>query len=377
MKNIMTMQTSTSSKQLMKLPVVFILAMFFISSCGKEPVEETKLRPVRVLKVSPAQIGNVRTFSGTSKSEQQAQLSFRISGTVNQVAVKVGDKLNKGDLIAKLDSTTYDLQAEQAKASLAQAKAAQRNARSIYERTKSLYENNSASKSDLDAASSNAESANAQVRAANKALELAQLNVSYTRLVSQQDCAIASINIEVNENIANGTPVATVDCGSQIEVNIALPESLIAEVSNGQKVLVKFDAIPDQEFMGIISEVGIAATNTGATFPVTVTLDEANPTIRSGLAAEVTIEFANSDARSNIYLPTSAINHDNQSPYVFIAEKVVNESNDQLAVIKKRYVRIGELTSQGIIIHSGLKVDENIVIAGTKVIREGMQVLLK
>ena len=358
-----------------KVSVLLLVSMsFFLSACEKEAeVTIEKLRPVRVLKVSNAQVGNTRIFSGISQSELQSNLSFKITGTVSSIPVKVGDRLKKGDLIARLDAASYELQAEQSRASLAQAKASERNASSSFERTKGLYENNNASKTDLDSARANAESAQAQVRAAEKALELALLNVSYTRLLATEDCAIASTNVEINENVNNGSPVATVDCGNTIEVTISIPESLIAEVSNGQKVQVRFDAIPDKMFTGLVDEVGVSATGNGSTFPVTVVIDDEHPEIRSGLAAEVTMQFTNAATASTIYLPVSAVNSGNDGTYVFIAE----ETGNGRAIVRKRSVEIGDLTANGITVHSGLKAGEIVIIAGTKVIRPDMTVLVK
>lgn len=349
-------------------------SLLLLSACDKETdVQAEKLRPVRVMQVSLSLVGNTRVFSGISKSEQQSSLSFKIAGTVDSIPIKIGDRLKKGDLIARLDAATYELKAEQSRASLAQAKAAERNANSTFQRTKGLYENNNASKTDMDSARANAESAQAQVRASEKALQLALLNVSYTNLRATEDCAIASTNIEINENVNSGSPVATVDCGNTIEVTVSVPESLIAEISNGQNVQVNFDAIPNKSFTGKVDEVGISATGNGSTFPITVLIDDEHPEIRSGLAAEVTMQFANAASSSNIYLPVSAVNSGNDGEYIFIAE---DKGNGE-AIVKKRKVVIGELTANGILIQSGLNAGENVIIAGTKVIRPEMTVLLK
>lgn len=354
----------------------FVLLTTLLSACEKEIIEEKEvLRPVRTLQVTSAQVGNTRIFSGVSQSEQEAQLSFRVPGTIIQLPIKVGDKLKKGDLVARLDPATYELQAEQSRASLAQATAAQRNASSAYQRIKGLYENNNAAKTDLDSARASAESAQAQVRAAQKALQLARLNVRYTRLTAEADCAVARRNVEVNENVNSGTPVASVDCGNDLKVDISVPEGLIAQVKNGQAVQVRFDAIPNKVLSGTVAEVGVSATETGSTFPVSITINDRDHALRSGLAAEVTMQFADADFVSDIYLPISAVNKNNSGEFVYIASPIANEQGK--ATIELRNVKIGELTDQGVAIMSGIKAGEHVVIAGTKVIRPGITVLLK
>lgn len=354
--------------------LLILLSTFLLSACEQETAEVKEvLRPVRTLQVMPGQLSNTRIFSGVSQSVQEAQLSFRVPGILVELPVQVGDRLQKGALVARLDPATYELQVEQARATLAQIKATESNASSTYQRIKSLYENNNAAKTDLDSARANAESALAQVRASEKAVQLARLNVNYTRLTASDDCAVAQINVDVNENVNSGAPIVNVDCGDGIKVDIAVPESLIAEVQSGQSVQVRFDSIPNKLFNSTVQEVGVSATGAGSTFPVSVAIEDQNPNLRSGLAAEVTLKFKNTDAVSSIYLPVSAVNKNNEGEFVFIA---VPQDKGKAKVMSRK-VQIGELTDKGITIISGLQAGEHVIVAGTKVIRPDMTVLFK
>lgn len=135
------------------------IAFGFISACDRaEPPEEPRLRPVRFIMVSDESGARDRSFSGTSKSTLESRLSFKVSGTVTDVPVQIGQRLDAGDLIARLDAATYSLQVQQAQASLVEARANERNAVATYERTKGLYANNNASRNDLDASRAQAES---------------------------------------------------------------------------------------------------------------------------------------------------------------------------------------------------------------------------
>ncbi|MDH3275774.1 MAG: efflux RND transporter periplasmic adaptor subunit, partial [Gammaproteobacteria bacterium] len=234
----------------MKLSICTLLvATLMVSACGKsdDSVEE-RLRPVRYMTVTDASVFRDRSFSGTSKSSRESRLSFKVSGTVVNVPVQIGQRLNAGELIAEIDAASYVLQAQQAQASLVEAQANDRRAAANYERTKGLYANDNASLNDLESARAQAESAGAQVRAASKALEIARLNVSYTKLTADTDCSIASLDIEVNENVASGQQVAAVSCGDAFEVTLDLPESLIGSVNATTPVTVRFGSIPGQEF---------------------------------------------------------------------------------------------------------------------------------
>ncbi len=359
----------------MNFRLAALLLPLVVSACG-EPVEtvEERLRPVRYVTVSDDRAFRDRNFSGTSKSSLESRLSFKVPGTVMRLPVQIGQRLEAGDLIAELDPASYVLQMQQAQASLVEAQANDRRASANYERTKGLYANANASLNDLESARAQAESAQATVAAMSKALEIARLNVSYTRLRSDTDCSIASLNVEVNENVAAGQQVAAVSCGDAYEVTLDLPESLIGNVDENTPVIVRFGAIPGEEFTGIISEVAVASASGSAAFPVVIRIQETHPALRSGLAADVTFKFDSSETDGSTFvLPVTAVISDPSGTFVFVAEDAGTEGE---AVVRRRLVELGELSQSGIEVLDGLEQGDRVITAGISVIRDGQRVLL-
>lgn len=344
------------------------------SSCGKTDVEQVEiLRPVRFLTVTDNDLGRSRTFSGTSRSTQVSRLSFKVSGTIVQLPIEVGDRLDAGGLLARLDTSSFDLEVQQAQAGLVQAQANQRNAESNYDRIKGLYENTNASRNDLDSARANAESARAQTRSAQKSLELARLNLSYTRLTADRRCLVASVGVDLNENVVSGAEVARVNCGEGLEIELAMPDSLIAEIREDANVIIRFDAIPKLTFAGTVTEIGVAASSGTPTFPVTVSIDGSERRLRSGLAADVTFEFASTRSGDAHLIPLAAVANRGAEPFVYIATP---DGSDNEAVVEKRTVEIGELTENGIEVLAGLNHGDRVVTAGVSIISAGQRVLL-
>jgi len=346
---------------------------FFLVACDSAPdTEEELLRPVRYLTIADNVAGRDRTFSGTLKSMLESRLSFKVAGTVTDVPVQIGQRLQRGDLIAQLDSDSFSLQVEQAQASLVEAQAGERNAESTYERTKGLYANDNASRNELDASRAAAEAAAAQVRAATKALEIARLNVSYTRLTAAEDCSIASIDVEVNENVSGGQQIGVVSCGTEYEVELGVPESLISLVDETTPATITFGSIDGVQFTGEITEISTAGS--AAVFPVVVRVNEDHPSLRSGLAADVTFQFSTSTVADTFVLPLSAVVNDPDGVYVFIVEPV---EEDGEAVVKRRSVELGELIQDGVEVVDGLAPGDDVVTAGVSVIRDGQRVLVR
>lgn len=351
-----------------------VLAASVLAGCGDGETEAVEqLRPVRYVVIEDGTTLRDRSFSGISKSTTESRLSFKVTGTVESIPVQIGQRLDAGSPIMELDSTTYELQVQQAEAALVEAEANDRRAAANYERTRGLYANDNASLNDLEAARAQAESAEAMVDSAVKALEIARLNLSYTRLTADTDCSIASLDVEVNENVSAGQQVSMVSCGDAFEVTLDLPESVIANVSVGVEVVIRFGAIPDEEFSGIVTEVAVAASQAAAGFPIVVQVNERHPSLRSGLAADVTFQFGSGQAGYAPVVPVDAIVNDPGGTFVYVAEPAETAGE---GVIHRRDVDLGELTQAGVEIVEGLSVGDRVVTAGVSVIRDGQRVLL-
>ncbi len=355
-----------------KYPLLLLL-MSLLLACGpEEPAVKEVLRPVRTVQVFATGGVRQRSFSGAARSGVEANLSFKVTGTVLAVPVKVGDRVRSGQLIARIDPKDYQLQVQQADAAFSQAKAALQKARADYERLRGLYENNNAAKSDLDATRAAFESAEAALKAADKKRELARLQLSYTRLQAPTDGSIASVEIEVNENVAAGRPIVMLTSGADIEVDVAIPEMLIDKVKSGSAVEVAFDAIPARTYHGIVRELGVASTGFATTYPATVRLTDADGRIRSGMAAEVTFSFKNEDQPEQIIVPSFALGEDRQGRFVFVVEPQQGDT----AVVRRKSVEVGELTTTGVEILKGLSDGDLVVTAGVTKITDGQKVRL-
>ncbi|UCF19211.1 MAG: efflux RND transporter periplasmic adaptor subunit [Gemmatimonadota bacterium] len=353
-------------------PPAVLLSLILISCGGAESEPEPVVRPVRYQQVFSTGGNRVRAFSGIARAGVESRLSFKVSGTVRQVAVAVGDSVRAGQLIAQLDPEDFRLQAQQAQASLTQARARERSARADYLRARQLYENNSISLSELDAARAASESAESTVRLYDQALELARLQLSYTSLTAPIDGAVAAVSVEQNENVQQGQSVVLLTSGSQLEVEVAVPEVLISQVREGSEVRVRLDALPDRRFDAVVTEVGVAATGAGMTYPVRVRLRESDPDIRSGMAAEVDFLFQSSDQRVLYLVPPAAVGEDREGRFVYVAEPTEGE----LAVVRRRPVEIGELIADGLEILEGLDDGDRVITAGWSKIEDGMTVRL-
>lgn len=347
--------------------------MFNLAACqSEEPHIPEVLRPVRSQTVFFSNAEQVRTFSGVAKSGLEASLSFKVSGTVKSLPVKVGDKVRKNQRLAEIDPKDFRLEVQRAEASLASAQAGSRNARAEYARVRALYENRNASRNDLDQARATAESSNAQVQSEQKSLELARFQLTYTRLLAPENCSVASVPSEVNENVQAGQTIVEVVCGSHLEVEVAVPENFIAKINPKMPVTVAFDAIPDNRFPAVVTKVSVSTGKNSTTFPVTVQLQTQVPGFRSGLASDVQFTFEGKRGEPRILVPSVAVGEDQEGSFVFLLE----EQEDGTGIVRRQPVHIGELTPEGLEIVDGLRNGAHIVTGGVRRLHNSQPVRL-
>jgi len=362
-------------KSLRALTVIGIVV--FGVACGREAtVAEPELRLVRTEVVSVSGAERLRTFSGTFRAGMESRLSFRVPGRLQQLTVAVGQSVSPGHLIAELDSRDYELQVQEAHASLTRALASRRNANAERDRVRELYENDNASLSQWDQARAVAESAAAQVESLEKRLELAQLQLDYTRLTAPVAGAIATVEVEVNENVHAGQQIVTLSSSTMTEVGVDLPGSVITEIREGADAVVECDALPDETFDAFVTEVGVAASG-ATTFPVTVQLAAQSDRVRPGMAAEVTFRLASSETDvERIFVPAVAVGEDRDGRFVFLAVP----QGDSIAVVSRHPVTVGDLTTDGqrdlIEVLDGLSEGDVIITAGVRRLTDGRQVRL-
>lgn len=349
--------------------IVILLGISLVACGEQQTAPEPELRPVRYQRVSSATVGSSRTLVGVARAGTEADLSFRVRGTVEAVHVALGERVEKGQILAALDAVDYELQVQEAAAGLALAEASLRKAEADYDRTRALYENNNASRSELDAGRAGAESARSQVDAASKRRELARQQLAYTVLRAPADGAIALKDLEVNENVDAGSAVFMLTSGKFAEVEFAVPEIMIADLEEGMPVVVRFDAFPDRRFDAAIAEVGVAVTGSSATFEAVARLDQETPNVRSGMAAEVITKLRQSSPRVGLLVPWVAVGEDRDGRFVFVVEP----EGERTGIVHRRPVILGEIGKE-IEIVEGLIEGELLITAGTRRLVEGMRV---
>lgn len=266
------------------------------------------------------QRGNIRvtiSSTGTLSAISTVTVGSQISGQVDDVLVDFNSPVKKGDILARIDPSTYRAQLEQgnaaiasARAQLAQAQATLRNAGLDFQRKQDLVQQKLIARSDfdlaraaLDQARAQVNSAQAQIRQQTAAVKNTQVNIDRAVIRSPVDGVVLTRKIDPGQTVAasfSAPELFTIaEDLAKMQIELAVDESDIGQIRVGQQVGFSVDAFPDRQFTGVVAQVRLAATTTNnvVTYPVIVNVDNSDGTLLPGLTVNAEIEVS---SRENV-----------------------------------------------------------------------------
>ncbi len=295
------------SKKTMMISVIAVVIIaaglfFYLKGNGKNGAYKTET-------ISLGEIKSVVTATGTVNAVTTVSVGTQVSGTIKRLFVDYNSHVKQGQLLAQIDSSTFQAQVDQARANLLSAKAnmekaavAALDARRTFQRNKELFAQNFIAKSDLDTAETNVLSSQAQqkvteaqVEQAQAALKIAETNLQYTNILSPVNGMVISRSVDVGQTVAASFQTPTLFSIAQdltkMQINTNVDEADIGNVRVGQEVSFTVDAYPDIIFAGKVSEVRNAPTTVSNVVTYDVVIQVSNPQLKlkPGMTANVSI----------------------------------------------------------------------------------------
>lgn len=354
--------------------LLWILVVLFFSACEdvnkKQEIKDNN-KTVFATNVKLKDDNQNRIFYATATTTNQIKTSFKVQGNIKKLDLKIGDEVSKNQLISKLDSKPYELKVSQVRYGLSEAKASLKNAQSNYERVKKLYINQNASTSDIDNAKAKLDASKAKVKNILQELEYAKLQESYTKLYSPIDGYISSKFAQENENVQAGMPIVLISDKLVNEVHVQVPEDFVNKLKKDDEVKVLFNSISKKTYNGKISEISKFSSQNEKLYLVIIKLLNSDEQIKIGMSGEVYFNI-NENMNSSVYLvPSSSVLSDGDNHFVYVLSK-----DENLYLIQKQEVKVGELSSAGYEITEGLNSKDLVLKAGMSEVFEGMKVEL-
>lgn len=329
--------------------------MLSLSACNQEeaakPANKALVVQTIQAKVQTVELGNVpltAVVPGAVVPDQKAKIASRLMGYIKDLDVKVGQKVQRGDLLFSIDSSDVTSGINQAKSGYAQAKAALMDAKLDYDRFEKLYKDASVSKQQFDKISLQYKVAQENLVAAQSGLNQAEAQLKYVNVRAPFDGVIVEKMAVAGDLAAPGNPIVVIENLKSLSVQTQVAEDLFAVLRPEDEVDVVIDG-QKELLKGTIYTLVSAADPKTRTHTVKLSLPAIN-NVNSGTFARVNFHRG---VRQTMMVPTSAVVVRSGIQGVFVVE-------DQKASF--HMVRLGETIDDKIEIQSGLSLGDVIVV---------------
>ena len=340
------------------LLMVTVAMVFLLAGCGPGHEETADrpgddLAPVRVETAVAAleQVPVVVEATGSVEPWKRVSPGTKIMGRVDEVLVDEGDRVHRGQVLARLERRDLDAAVRQAEAAVAMAKANLANMEAQYHRIVRLHEKGSATQKNLEDVTAGYTVAQAALQQAEANLNSAKVMLSYAEIVSPIDGWVVRKMTEVGDMAAPGMPMFVVEDLSRVKVTAQVPESDVTGMAPGQQAQVRIDVLGLDETADIWRVVP-AGDPRSRTFAVQLVLRNPEGRIKSNMFARVSFDRG---LRQALLVPQTAIVRRGQLRGVF----VVDEENRA----RLRWVKLGREAGGRVEVLSGLTPGDRYVVA--------------
>lgn len=327
--------------------------------CACHHEKATVAAPPRVaVKVAGSSAANSdgRSFSGTVESADESTVSFSVPGTITKIFVDEGQRVGKGQILAKVKSESLQNASNIANAELEEA-------RDAYHRLKRLH--------DADALPDiKWVEVQSKLKQAENAVELANRAVSDATLTSPLSGYVSQKLADDGQTVIAAQPVLRIVDLDKLQVNISVPENEISAFTIGTTANITVAATDSIRITGKLGQKGVVADPLTRTYNVKFDITNAGGRILPGMIAAVNVEGLSTDpatvTNTQMTLPSQAVllAADNRL-FVWVVK-------DGKAM--QRFVTANELLTDGVKILSGIAPGDSVIVAGMQKVSNGTQV---
>jgi multidrug efflux system membrane fusion protein len=355
---------------LFKSGVCLFLLVSLLMGCFRLD-QKVKLppRPVKVFRVGTTSAGSVTPYAGEVRARFETTLSFRVTGKILARPVEIGDRVRKGQLLARLDNSDFQLAVQTLKAQLKSAIADLEFAKDDLTRYRELLDQKVITYTDFDRHQTAYTNAQERVAALEAQLKQTINQLEYTELSADRKGVITALEIEKGQVVAAGQPVVKLAQTDEKEIHFDIPEQRIAAIKNHQIVAVSLWSDDSRRLKAQIREIGASADRVSRTYRVKAKLLDGQEDAHLGMTATVWVA---SDNTERIAVPLSAVFTSQIQP----KQQQVWLIDEAASTVKAVPVQLGTALPGELVSIEGLQAGQLIVSAGVQRLKEGQTVRL-
>jgi RND family efflux transporter MFP subunit len=303
------------------------------------------------------------TFSANLEPLWNADISPKVDGRIDKLYVDEGDVVTAGMVIGTLDTNELSAQVMQAEGNLLSSQASLEQAELDLSRAQELAKQGAVAAQALDSARTKRDLTLGQVRSAQGNLVLLQARLDNANIIAPRSGIIIKRYLQAGSYVKAGSQVINIADVSSLLGKATIGESQLNEITVGLPVIIKVNALQDQEFSGVITRISPAATLPARTFTAEITIPN-NGVLKSGMFSKIIIPGL--IHKNALAVPERALvmREDQKTIYVVTAENKVQQRMLKLGYVGEGWAEVLE----------GLADGERIVIDGQNKLKDGSTV---
>jgi RND family efflux transporter MFP subunit len=332
-------------------------------TAARAPAAES--RAVRVAPVSIIEEAHELRLPGTTRAVKRANLSFVVGGRLIERAVDLGDRVEQGALLARLDPQPFRNEVRSAEAALAEVRVRLEQLERDHRRLTRLHAGGVASERNLEEATTSEGRFRASFELADSRLREARRQLVEASLVAPFEGTVTRVHLEPGEFAQKGAAVLTLSGDDALEIEVEVPESVASTLLEGQEAKVHFPLAAIPVAPARLKSVSRGTEGPGRLFPIVAELHPA-PGLISGMAGELIVRTSSG---SRLAVPlASIIDPSGKRPYVFRVRDGRAESVP---------VEVRTLVGDRITVAAALEPGDSVVVEGHVVLLDGDSVRLR
>ena len=344
------------------LTLILAAALAALTGCGTDAAKEAPPPLVRTMTVGDA-AASEGGYTGTVRGRYETRLAFQVGGQILSRNVNVGAHVRAGDVLMVIDARDVQQQANATSAAAQAARSRYELARTERARYEQLFAAQAISEAMLDQYRTNERAAEAAYRQAVAQDTASHNALGYTNLVAGADGVISNITVEEGQIIAAGQTVMTLTQEGEREIEIAVPESRLAEVSVGMPAAVALWA-NSAAYTGTLRELSPVPDAATPTYTARIALTDAPADLPLGMTARIRLGASVQDGAA---IPLSALYQTGDTAQVYMIE------DDAVHLVP---VTVTAFRTNDALV-TGLPQGARIVTAGVHQLHEGEKVRTK
>ena len=348
-----------------------------LGGCNQEqgPAPPSAPAAVGVRPVETRGVASSYNFVGRIKATNTVQLRARIEGYLDNVLFTEGQNVKSGDLLFQIEKTQYQASVDQAQANIAAAEAQELNAQLQYDRSTQLVKTQAGSQATADQNLASLDTAKASILQNKAALTIAQENLSYTDIKAPIDGRIG-LTALTKGNLVNPASGVLATIVSQDPIYVQFPVSVreLANIRAARKqedgslikieVLVQLSNGQEYGHPGVWNYTDPQVDQQTDTVLMRATLPNPERQLIDG--AFVTVEVKQREQQPRLVTPQAAVQVDQAGSYVLVV--------DDQHKVEMRRVTTGDSVDTDVVVNSGLKQGDAVIVDGVQKVRPGQTV---